>query len=145
MILRHVFLTWLVAHAIHPFVWMIAFLLMGGADGLSAMPGIVSGCFIALAVSIPAIFFFWLIAKGILRSGIFPGEKLFLWIISSSLTTAINAFAFMKLIPDDPYIKDEEIFLLAIPAIIAIIISVAIRYEHFFQLNKICNPEGERS
>lgn len=132
----HVFFTWLAAHAIHPFVWMIALMIMSGGEGFGGLYIVITICLVALVFSIPAIFFFWLVNKLIINSALFPSEKFLLWLISAPLITAINAFGLIMLTGDDPYMRDTEMFLFTLPSIIATAISVAVRYKEFFALNK---------
>jgi hypothetical protein len=134
----HAFLTWLVAHAIHPFVWMIALVFISGMDGLAGMGLVTVICVIAFLFSIPAIFFFLLVNKLIINASLFPSEKFFLWLVSASLITATNAFLFVMLLSatDDPYISNKVTNLFILPSIVATALSVAVRYQQFLKLNK---------
>lgn len=138
IILRHAAFTWLVAHAIHLFIWIIRLLLMEGYLNPEGMAAAFLVCLIAMVFSIPAIFFFCLINKLIINSSLFPSDKFFLWLVSASLITAINGFLFTMLLSaaDDPHIVDNEVFLFALPSIVATALSVAVRYQQFFKLNE---------
>ena len=146
-LLKHVSYTWLLAHAIHPIIWLISGWLYGEYAELSSVKSAVGLSILALVVSIPVIPFYYIINRGIIRSSFLPLEKFIIWLLCAPLITACTAFALMVFLSNFEYVLAyiDELILFAIPSIIATVLSVCARYDYFIEYNSKYHSTEEPS
>jgi hypothetical protein len=136
-VIQHVAYTWLLAHAIHPIVWMIAIWFKAPSPDLSAFQDILGLCVFALLISTPAVLVYYLVNKWVIRSEFSPQQKFVIWLIGASLVTACTALMLMMFLTDFEFVLAyiDELALYIAPSVIATILSVCARYDYFIEHN----------
>lgn len=130
----HTIHTWLVAHLVHPVIFVIYFLLLNDAEGINWGAGFFFIPVFALFASIPSLFITWLLLYVLTNTNLSAIEKFIAWMISVVVVIFINFAGLRILFEAGP---GKGIDNLLVPPIIAAILSTLIRYKQFFafQLN----------
>ena len=130
----HTLNTWLVAHLLHPVIFIIYFLWRNVE--LSVTWG---GRFFFISIfsffaAIPSLFIAWLLQYVITNTNLSLPEKFIAWMISVVVAIFLNFAGLKLLLGADIYYEMGEILP---PPIIAAMLSILIRHKQFFsfQLN----------
>jgi hypothetical protein len=135
-IFLHVLYTWLLANVIHPFVFVIAEMIMYGNNDIDPFIFFLI-FFISILFSIPALLIVWLGSIEILKTNYSGLEKLFLWYLLAITVTFVDFVLIISCIfRENLSFNDLGIVL---PALVATFLSISIRYKYFLQLNNIFN------
>ena len=134
MMFIHTIHTWLVAHLLHPVIFVIYFLLRNGSEGINWGAGFFFIPVFAFFASIPSLFITWFLLYVLTNTNLSVIEKLIAWMISVVVVIFIN-FAGLKMLLGAGL--GEEVDDLIAPPVIAAILSTLIRHKQFFafQLN----------
>ena len=134
MMFIHTIHTWLVAHLLHPIIFVIFFLLRNDAEGIDWGAGFFFIPVFAFFASIPSLFITWLLLYVLTNTNLSVIEKFIAWMISVMVVTFMN-FAALKMLLGAGL--GEEVDDLIAPPVIAAILSTLIRHKQFFafQLN----------
>ena len=131
MISLHASRTWVLSHALHPVIWVIWALLCSNGD--LAAEGLFM-CFAGLFISIPILYLFRALIRLIVGLGFSLPVKFSLWLIGAPLLIHICVTVLICLF--DGVWESFYIVYSAIPAMIASVLAITIRYRQFFKLNK---------
>jgi hypothetical protein len=123
--------TWLVAHLIHPIVFIIYFLLRNDAEGNNWGVGFFFIPILSFFSSIPSLLIAWLLQYVVTKADLSLIEKFIAWMISVVVAIFLNFVGLNLFLGAD---IGKEINELIPPAIIAAILSILIRYKQFFAL-----------
>lgn len=132
----YAFRTWLVAHALHPMVWVMGSLMFSGTqvDG-DILVGLYLG-FFALFFSLPSIWISWGIVDVILNTSMPVLVKFVVWLFCAPLITYINAILMIWILSGSyEILNHQETIMILTPAMIATMLSVVIRSRQFFIVN----------
>ena len=135
---NHIAGTWLWANLLHPFVMAFYFGsadLPSGADLFGALLLVLTYSFI---LSLPSLFTSWLVIYFISRLGSSPGIRFLLWLITAPLIALFN-FVLISLLAGGGTMDLFELEMTT-PAMIAVVMTVLVRYRFFI---KACNPKKE--
>ena len=133
MMFIHTIHTWLVAHLLHPIIFVIYFLLRNHAEGVNWGAGFFFIPVFAFFASIPSLFITWLLLYVLTNTNLSVIEKFIAWMISVVVVIFIN-FAGLKMLLGAGL---GEVNDLMAPPVIAAILSTLVRHKQFFafQLN----------
>src|SRR5688572_31041626 len=135
------FRTWLVAHALHPLIWLVGSVMSSGTEVDRDPLGAFYLSIIAFFLSLPAIWISWAIVDLILSSSMSALIKFLVWMICAPIITYMNAIALIWILSGSyDLLNYEGTFFFIVPAMIATMLSVIIRSRQFF----IVNGEAEK-
>jgi len=130
----YVLATWLIANLVHPFMMYVVF---GGGD--FDLDGFgMQFIFYSFVFSLPSLFLSFLAIYGISKLPASGAGKYIAWLITAPVIVFINYWLLFAVL-FNLRIEKEEIDIMW-PAIIAVVITIVVRYVSFFknvaQLNK---------
>lgn len=133
MMFIHTIHTWLVAHLLHPIIFVIYFLLRNHAEGVNWGAGFFFIPVFAFFASIPSLFITWILLYVLTNTNLSVMEKFIAWMISVVVVIFIN-FAGLKMLLGAGLGEVDD---LMAPPLIAAILSTLVRHKQFFafQLN----------
>ena len=133
MMFIHTIHTWLVAHLLHPIIFVIYFLLRNHVEGINWGAGFFFIPVFAFFASIPSLFITWILLYVLTNTNLSVIEKFIAWMISVVVVIFIN-FAGLKMLLGAGL---GEVNDLMAPPVIAAILSTLVRHKQFFafQLN----------
>ena len=126
----HTINTWLVAHLLHPIVFVLYFLFFDDPE-YNWYAGIFFITVFSFFASIPSLFIAWFLQYVIANSNFSLSEKYIAWMITVVVAIVFN---FLGLEIMFGIGIREEIFEILPPSIIAAILAVLVRHKQFFVL-----------
>jgi len=127
----HTLNTWLVANLIHPAIFIIYFLWLNDADENNWGAGFFFIGVFSFFASIPSLLIAWFLLYAITNTHFSSTEKFIAWIMSVVVAIFLNFTSLRLLFGVDIWNEIDEIIP---PPVIATILSILIRYKHFFDL-----------
>ncbi len=130
----HIINTWFVANLIHPLVILMLRLIVPSYFtelDFVVEPGFLWMVFIcSLVLSLPALLFAYICLSIIVPAPHSFQTRLIVWIIAAPCTIAFEAFIVMIIF----YGFDPKVLIICIPAMIAVLLTILIRYQQFKRL-----------
>ena len=128
----HVSGTWFWANLLHPFIMFFYFDFFDHSSG-SELFGVLFAIFIySLIFSLPSLFISFLWVYLISKLPVSVRVKYIAWIVSAPLLVILNFMLISLLSGSDITFSELQI---AIPAMIAVVIIILIRYKQFLNIN----------
>jgi hypothetical protein len=136
MIFRHVFITWLGANLLHFFVWFFWSVIDSGFTDFFLHPEwyMLMMVFGAI-ISLPCLLIAWFFLGYVLSAPYTITVRFFLWMFIVVMIIVVAAI-FVLL----AYGVDFDALVFVLPAVIATVISIAIRYKQFRNLIDSTQP-----
>ena len=126
----HTINTWLVAHLLHPIVFVIYFLLIVDPE-YNWIAGLFFIAVFSFFASIPSLFIAWFLQYVITNAIFSLMEKYIAWMISVVATIVLNFLALEFLLGIG---IEEEMYEILPPSILAAVLAVLVRHKQFFAL-----------
>ncbi len=126
----HVIITWLIAISLYP-VLLVLYIVGADSFDMEQITFLFGLFFYTLVFALPSLVLSLLVMMPIAKAPATNSSKLIIWCVAAMLTVVVNFYLIFYFILKEDIFRSTSIELI-LPALLAVSITILIRYKYFF-------------